>query len=121
MVVGLVSGTGAGLVETLVRSTAGGCGALIACFVNNDSEVRAPPFDVSCALTVAVALVFADEPCNVSRSDLAETSGGSAEEVTFRTEGDAGLLNKESEYNPAIHPRQSASANNKALVMIVTP
>jgi hypothetical protein len=120
MVVGLVSGTGAGLVETLVRSTAGGCGALIACFINNDS-VWAPRFEVSCALMVAVALVFAGEPCNVSRSDLAEASGGSAEEVTFSTESGAVLMNKESEYNPAIHPRQSASANNNAPVMIVTP
>jgi hypothetical protein len=70
---------------------------------------------------VAVALVFADEPCNVSRSDLTEASGGSAEEVTFSTESHAGLMKKESEFNPPIHPRQSASANNNAPVIIVTP
>ena len=105
MVVGLVSGTGAGLVETFVCSTADGCGALIACFVSNDSEVWAPRFDVLCALMVAVALVFANEPCNVSRSDLAEASGGSAEEVTFSMESDAGLMKKESKFNPPIHPR----------------
>jgi hypothetical protein len=104
MVVGLVSGTGAGFVETLVRSTVGGWGALVACCVHNDS-VWAPRFEVSCALTVAVASVFANERCNVSRSHSAKASGGSAEE-----ESDA--MKKESEYNPASHPRQSASANN---------
>jgi hypothetical protein len=83
MVVGLVSSTGAGLAETFVRSTAGGCGALIACFVSNDSEVWAPRFDGSAALVVAVAVGFADEPCAVSRSDLAEASGGFAEEGDF--------------------------------------
>jgi len=69
---------------------------------------------------VAVALVFADEPCNVSRFDSAKASGGSAEEVAFSPESEAGLMNKISEYNPAIHPTQSAGANNAA-VMIVTP
>ena len=44
----------------------------------------------------------------------------SAEGVAFSLESEAGLMNKESEYNPAIHPRQSASANDAA-VMIVTP
>src|SRR5436309_8596695 len=47
MVVGLVSGTGAGLVETFVRSTAGGCGVIIVCLVSNDSDVWAPRFGVS--------------------------------------------------------------------------
>jgi hypothetical protein len=32
---------------------------------------------------VAVALVFADEPCNASRFESAKASGGSAEEVAF--------------------------------------
>jgi hypothetical protein len=121
MVVGLVSGTGAGLVETFVRSPAGGCGALIVCLVGNDPEVWTPRFEVSCALMVAVGLVFTDEPCNVSRSDLAEASGESAEEVTFSTESDAGLMKKEPEFHPPIHPRQSASANNNAPVIVVTP
>jgi hypothetical protein len=121
MVVGLVSGTGAGLVETFVRSTAGGCGVIIVCLVSNDSDVWAPRFGVSCALMVAVGLVFADELCNMSRSDLAEASGESAEEVTFSTESDAGLMKKESEFNPPIHPRQSASGSNNAPVIIVTP
>ena len=89
MVVGFVSGTGAGLVEAFVGS---------------------PRFEFSCALLVAVALVFVNEPCNVSRSDLAEASGRSAEEVTFSTESDAGLMKKESEFNPPIHPRQMATA-----------
>src|SRR5262245_46015838 len=115
MVVGLVSGTGAGLAETFVRSTGGG---LIACFV---SEVWAPRFDGSGALMVAVVLVFADEPCTLSRSDLAEASGGFAEEATFSTKSDAGLMKKESEFNPTIHPRQRASANNNAPIIIVTP
>jgi hypothetical protein len=110
MVVGLVSGTGWGLVETFVRSTEGGCGVLIACFVSNDSEVWAPRFDVSCLLMVAVVLVFGDEACT-----------GSAEEVTFSTESHVGLVRKESEFNPPIHPRQSDSANNNAPVIIVTP
>ena len=83
MVVGFVSGTGAGLVETFVRSTAGG-----------DSEIWAPRFGLACALMLAVALVFVDEPCTVSRFDLAEASGGSAEEVTFSTESAAGLMKK---------------------------
>jgi hypothetical protein len=83
MVVGFVSGTGAGLVETFVRSTAGG-----------DSEIWAPRFGLACALMLAVALVFVDEPWTVSRFDLAEASGGSAEEVTFSTESDAGLMKK---------------------------
>jgi hypothetical protein len=39
MVVGLVSGTGAGLV---VRSTATACSALLACFVSNGSVVYRP-------------------------------------------------------------------------------
>jgi len=121
MVVGLVSGTGAGLVETFVRSTAGGCGVLIVCLFGNDSEVWAPRFEVSCALMVAVGLVFADEPCKVRRPDLAEASGESAEEVTFSTESDASLMKKESEFNPPIHPRQSASGNNNAAAIIVTP
>jgi hypothetical protein len=109
MVVGFVSGTGAGLVENFVRSTAGGC------FVSNDSEVWALRFEVSCALMVAVALE------NVSRSDLAKASDGSAEEVTFSTDSDAGLVKKESEFNPPIHPRQRASANNNAPMIIVAP
>ena len=81
--------------------------------------VWAPRFEVSSALMLAVALVFADEPCNASRFESAKASGGSAEEVAFSLESEAGLMNKESEYNPAIHPRQSASANDAA-VMIVT-
>src|SRR4029453_7806148 len=47
IVVGLVSGTGAGLVEAFVRSTAGGWGAL-------DSVVWVLRFEVSCVLVVAV-------------------------------------------------------------------
>jgi hypothetical protein len=70
---------------------------------------------------VAVGLVFADEPCKVRRPDLAEASGESAEEVTFSTERDAGLMKKESKFNPPIHPRQSASGNNNAAVIIATP
>jgi hypothetical protein len=108
MVVGFVSGTGEGLVETFVRSTAG-----------NDSEAWAPRFELSCALMLAVALVFADEPCTVSRFDLAEASGGSAEEVTFSTESDAGLVLKESKLNPPTHPRKRASANDNTPVIIV--
>ena len=119
MVVGFVSGTGAGLVETFVRSTAGGCGVIIVCLVSNDSDVWAPRFGVSCALMVAVGLVFADELCNMSRSDLAEASGESAEEVTFSTESDAGLVLKESKLNPPTHPRKRASANDNTPVIIV--
>jgi len=121
MVVGLVSGTGAGLAETLVCATADGCVALIACLVSNDSEVWAPRFALLCALMVAVALVFANEPCNVTRSDLAEASGGSAEEVTFSMKSDARLMKKESKFNPPIHPRRRASANNNAPMIIVKP
>jgi hypothetical protein len=118
MVVGLVSGTGADL---FVRSIAGGCGALIACFVSSDAEVWAPRFEVSCVLMGAVALVFANERCNVSRSDLAEASGESAEGVTFSPESDTGLMKKESKFAPPTHPRQRASANNNAPMIIVTP
>src|SRR5207245_6660545 len=66
MVVGLVSGTGADLVETFARSTAGGSGALAACFVSNESVIWAPRFDVSWTLLVSLVL---EEPCTVSRSD----------------------------------------------------
>jgi len=78
MVVGFVSGTGAGLVEALMRSTAG------TCFVSDDSEVWVLRFEVSCAW------VFADELCDVSCSDLAEAS----EEVAFSTDSDAALMKK---------------------------
>ena len=76
IVVGLVSGTGAGLVETFVRSTAVDCGALAACFVSNVSAVCAPRFD-SCALLGAVRIVLAD----ASRSDLAAAGRSSADRV----------------------------------------
>ena len=105
MVVGFVSGTGAGLVEALMRSTAG------TCFVSDDSEVWVLRFEVSCAW------VFADELCDVSCSDLAEAS----EEVAFSTDSDAALMKKESQFNPRIRPRQMASANNNAPMIIVTP
>ena len=100
MVVGLVSGTGAGLVETLVRSTAVNCGALVACFVSNESVVWAPRFEVSCALLVVVAMVFAD----ANRSDLAASGRSSAEELTVLTGSDAGLRMKKSEFNAPVHP-----------------
>src|SRR5262245_3069952 len=114
MVVGLVSGTGAGLVETFVRSTAVDCGALVACFVN-ESVVWAPRFEVSCALLVAVAVVFAD----ASRSDLAASGRSAAEELTVLTRSDAGLRVKKSEFNPPIHPMQRANADSNAPVTIV--
>jgi len=116
IVVGFVSGTGAGLVETFVRSTAGGCGALVACFVSKESVVWAPRFEVSCVLLIAVAMVFADEPCIASRSDLS-ASGGSAESLL--TGSDADLTVKKSKFNPSIHPKQSSSAKNNAHVIIV--
>jgi hypothetical protein len=103
MVVGLVSGTGAGLVGTFVCSTAVGCGALGACLISNGSAVGAPRFDVSCALPVVEAMVFADEPRTDSWSNLAG-SGRSAEELTVLTGSDAGLMVKKSEFNPPIHP-----------------
>jgi hypothetical protein len=95
IVVGLVSGTGAGLVEIFVRSTAGGCGALVVCFVMED-------FEVSCVLLVAVAMGFADETCTSGRPDLAASSG-SAEPIL--TGSDAGLT-KNSELKPSNHPKQ---------------
>jgi len=76
-----------------------------------------PRFELSCALLGAV--VFADEPCPVRRSDLA-ASAGSAEGVALSTESDAGLKMKKSEFSPPIHPRQRASANDNAAVIIVT-
>src|SRR5262249_33059981 len=108
MVVGLVSGTAAGLVGPFVPSTAVGCGAPVACFDSNEPVVWAPRFEVSCALVVA-AIVFADEPCTASRSDLAAW-GGSAEELTLSTGSDTGLVLKESKLNPPTHPRKRASA-----------
>jgi hypothetical protein len=90
MVVGLVSGTGAGLVET-VRSTVVGCGAFAACFVSNESRVWTRSFEVSCALLVAVAVVVADEPCTASRSDLAASGGSSAEEFHQRARQGLGV------------------------------
>jgi hypothetical protein len=115
IVVGLVSGTGAGLAETLVRSTAGACGALIACFVK-ESVVCAPRFAISCVLLLAVATGFADEPCTASRSDLA-ASDGSAEPCSMGS--DAGLTVKKPEFNASIHPRQRTSANNNVPLIIV--
>jgi hypothetical protein len=116
IVVGLVSGTGAGLVEAFVRSTAGGCGAPVACFVSEDSVVWVLSFEVSCMLVVAVATVFAGEPCTASRSDLA-VSGGSAEPSL--TGNDAGLTVKKYEFNPSIHPKQRTSASTNAPMIIV--
>jgi len=118
MVVGLVSGTAAGLVEPFVPSTAVGCGALVACFDSNEPVVWAPRFEVSCALLVAEAIVFADEPCTASRSDWAAW-GGSAEELALSTGSDAGLVLKKSKLNPPIHPRKRASANDNTPVIIV--
>src|SRR5262249_43154187 len=117
MVVGLVSGTAAGLVGPFVPSTAVGCGAPVACFDSNEPVVWAPRFEVSCALVVA-AIVFADEPCTASRSDLAAW-GGSAEELTLSTGSDAGLVLKESKLNPPTHPRKRASTNDNTPVIIV--
>src|SRR5262249_41634994 len=58
MVVGLVSGTGVVLVETF------GLGAPVACFVESvDWRLL---FEVSCALAVALTIVFADVPCTAS-------------------------------------------------------
>jgi hypothetical protein len=119
MVVGLVSGTGAGLVGTFVRSTAGGCGALVVCFVSNESVIWAPRFEVSGALLLAVGIVFTDEPWPASRSDLGASSG-SAEELTLLTGSETGLMLNKSEFNPPIHPRQRASAKNNVAVIIVT-
>src|SRR6187401_499848 len=87
IVVGLVSGTGAGLVETFVRSTAVDCGALAACFVSNELAVCAPGFDVSWALLGAVTIVLAD----ASRSGLAAAGRSSAERLTVLTGSDADL------------------------------
>ena len=115
IVVGLVSGTGAGLVEAFVRSTAAGCGALVTCFVSKDSVVWVLRFEVSCVLVVAVATVFAREPCTASRSDLA-VSGGSAEPSL--TGNDAGMV-KKSEFDPSIHPKQRTGASTDALMIIV--
>jgi hypothetical protein len=78
MVVGLVSGTGAGLV---LCSTTASCDTFAPCFVSNDSVCR-PRFEVSCARPVVAAMVLADEPCTASRLDFAG-SGGSAS--TFLT------------------------------------
>jgi hypothetical protein len=109
IVVGLDSGTGAGLVETFVRSTAVDCGVLAACFVSNVSAVCAPRFD-SCALLGAVRIVLAD----ASRSDLAAAGRSSAEELTVLTGSDAGLRVKRSEFNPPVHPMKRA-------MLIATP
>ena len=81
MVVGLVSGTGAGLVETFGRSTAVDCGALAASFVSDESMVCAPRLEVSCAGLVTVAMVLAGP----SRSGLAASDRISAEELTVLT------------------------------------
>jgi hypothetical protein len=118
MVVGLVSCTAAGLAEPFVPSTAVGCGAPVACFDSNKPVVWAPRFEVSCALLVVVAIVFADKPCTASRSDLA-AGGGSAEELTLSTGSDADLVLKKSKLNPPIHPRKRANANDNTPVIIV--
>src|SRR5262249_62004836 len=81
MVVGLVSGTGAGLWETFGRSSPVGLAAPVACFV--ESVGWRPRLEVSCALPIAVAIVFADEPSAASRSDFAPV--GSAEDSAFLT------------------------------------
>src|ERR1700736_986618 len=77
MVVGLVSGTGMGLVETFVRSTAVGPGGLVFCFFGNETKcvVWALFFEVSCArpIAVAVGLGLVGEPG--IRSDLAGSGG----------------------------------------------
>jgi len=113
IVVGLDSGTGAGLVETFVRSTAVHCGALAACFVSNESAVCPPRFD-SCALLGAVTIVLAD----ASRSDLAAAGRSSAEGLTVLTGSDAGLRVKKSEFNPPVHPMKRANADSNAPVTI---
>src|SRR5262247_1666508 len=104
MVVGLVSGAGAGLV---LRSTTVGRDAFAPCFVSNDSVWR-PRFEPSCARPVVAAMVLADEPCTASRFDFAG-SGGSAS--TFLSGSDPGLAVKKSKFGPPIHPRQRTSAN----------
>jgi hypothetical protein len=106
MVVGFVSGTGVGF-RDFVGSTAGGCLGM------NDSEVRPLRFELSCA-------VIAEEVCNVARSDLGEASGEAGKEVSFSTGTDVGLTKTEAEFNPQIHPRQMASPNKNAPVIIVT-
>jgi hypothetical protein len=115
MVVGLVSGTGAGLVETFGRSTAVDCGALAACFVSDESMVWAPRFEVSCAVLVTVAMVFA----GASRSGLAASGRISAEELTLLTGSGAGSSMNKSEFNPPIHTMQRTNADTNALMMIV--
>src|SRR5215471_10173014 len=115
MVVGLVSGTGAGLVETFGRSTTVDCGALAACFVSDESMVCAPRFEVSCAVLVTVAMVFA----GASRSGLGTSGRSSAEELTVLTGSDAGSSVKKSEFNAAIHPMQRANADSNAPRIIV--
>jgi hypothetical protein len=97
MVVGLVSGTGAGLGTTLVCSTATACSALLACFDSNGSAVCRPRFEFSRALST---VVFADEACGGGRPDL-RASGRSAE--PFSTGSDTGLMLKKSvkSFNPS--------------------
>src|SRR5216684_7329259 len=73
MVVGLVSGTGVGLVETFVRSTAVGPGGLVFCFFGNETEfvVWALLFEVSCGRPIAVAVGVGLVGGPGTRSDLA--------------------------------------------------
>jgi hypothetical protein len=111
IVVGFDSGTGAGLVETFVRSTAVDCGVLAACFVSNESTVCAPRFDVSWALLGAVTSVLADASC----SDLAAAGRSSAEGLTVLAGSDAGLRVKKSEFNPPVHPMKRANADTTPL------
>ena len=109
IVVGLVSGTGVGLVETFVRSAA----SPAALFFGNKTKcvVFAPRFEVSCArpIPVAVAVGLVGEPGTSSRSDLA----GSA--LTCLTRSEVGVVLKKFELAPT-HPRPRQS--NDAPVII---
>jgi hypothetical protein len=117
IVVGLVSGTGVGLVETCVLSAAGPA-ALVFCFFGNRTKcvVFAPRFGVSCArpIPVAVAVGLVSEPGTSRRSDLAR-SAGAADESTCLTRSEVGVALKKFELAPTQpRPRQS----NDALVII---
>src|SRR5262249_6290493 len=94
---------------------------------NADLEVRRHLIEHRLALDVyrrprsALAKVHNRNPKCPAIDGLQKHQVGSAEEVTFSTESDAGLIKKDSEFNPANHPTQTANANNNASVMIVTP
>ena len=122
IVVGLVSGTGVGLVETFGRSAASPA-ALVFCFFGNRTRcvVFAARFEGSCArpIPVAVAVGLVGEPGTSSRSDLARSAGG-VEELTCLTRSEVEVALNKFELAPT-HPRPRQSNDAPVIITMRRP